>query len=935
MEYIEIKGARTNNLKNIDVRIPKGLLTVVTGLSGSGKSSLAFDTIYAEGQRRYVENLSSYAKQILGILNKPDIDSANGLIPAIAIDQKTIARSPRSTVGTLTEIYDYLRLLFARVGTPICPNCKKALTRQSHDDILKEIDKLVISSEFTGTVQILSPLVYMDSSEKRFEQALNRAANSKFEEFRVDGKFYTRESIKDLKLNPETKHTIEVVFASYDINRSDKNEFPNQMRGFTKNIEKSLIYGDGRTVVYFKKTKKEILYAENYLCTKCGISFPQITPKMFSFNSPQGACPECHGLGRKKYVDPYLVIPNQQLTLAEGAIRPWSRMANQTSWYEKTLSELAQRNNFDMHTPIADMTNDAKTCILYGDSIFEGVVSNLERRYVETDSEYLRDEIEKYMVEKICPVCLGKRLRSESLNVFIEKKNIANISKMTVDELLKFIKTIKLGNGQSHIISPIINEIGSRLRNLEQVGLSYLSIDRQADTLAGGEAQRIRLSTQLNGGLSGILYVLDEPSIGLHPSDISRLIDTLIKLKKNGNTLLVVEHDSEIMKASDYIIDIGPLAGESGGEIVAEGKYSDLIKKKNSLTAAYLSGEKQIKIPLKRRPVSDKCVIDIKGAQEYNLKNIDVKIPLKGLVCITGVSGSGKSTLVYEILGKKVAQFFHRAQAIPGKHKSIKGLNNLNKAINIDQSPIGRTPRSNLATYTGIFGPIRSLFASQPEAKMRGFSASHFSFNLKGGRCEACHGDGSIKVEMHFLPDVYVTCETCGGKRYNADALEVTVKDKNIADILNMTVDAAYDFFSDEQQILDKLKILQAVGLGYVPLGQSATTLSGGEAQRIKLATELSRSDTGRTLYILDEPTTGLHFEDVSMLLSVLQRLADKGNTILVIEHNMDVIKSADWVIDIGPGGGDEGGEIVAQGTPEQVAKVAKSLTGKYLKKIL
>lgn len=933
MEYIKITGARTNNLKNISVRIPKSKLTVITGLSGSGKSSLAFDTIYAEGQRRYVENLSSYAKQILGILNKPDIDSADGLIPAIAIDQKTIARSPRSTVGTLTEIYDYLRLLFARIGDPKCPKCKKSLVRKSRNEIIDIVKTNIENKKYTDEIFILSPLSYLDTSPKRNKLVLERIERSKYQQIRIDGKFHKKEEIKDLELNPETKHTIETVISSYNLN--DLKKDPIITGKILSDIERAIHYSGGRVSIYTKNSNKSIYFSENYTCENCGITFPNVSPRIFSFNSPQGACGECHGLGRRKYVDPNLVIPNQQLTLAEGAIRPWSRMANQTSWYEKTLSELAQRHNFNLYTPISDLTNEAKQYILYGDGIFEGVVLNLERRYVETDSEYLRNEIDKYMVEKICPVCNGRRLRSEALSIYVNNKNIAEVTEMSVIDLFNFIDKIKIKTSDTFIAKPIIAEIKNRLQNLKQVGLSYISIDRQADSLAGGEAQRIRLATQLNGSLSGILYVLDEPSIGLHPNDIANLIKTLIKLKEQGNTLIVVEHDAEIMKAADYIIDIGPLAGEKGGEIVAQGTYNEILKKKNSLTAAYLSGDKVIKTPQKRREIGKNHAIDITGASEFNLKNIDISIPLNGLVCFTGVSGSGKSTLVYEILGKKVAQFFHRAQATPGKHKSIKGLNNLNKAINIDQSPIGRTPRSNLATYTGIFGPIRSLFAAQPDAKIRNFSASHFSFNLKGGRCEGCHGDGSIKVEMHFLPDVYVTCEECGGKRYNSEALEITYKEKTIADILEMTVDAAAEFFNDQTQVMDKLRILQAVGLGYVPLGQSATTLSGGEAQRIKLATELSRSDTGRTLYILDEPTTGLHFEDVSMLLSVLQRLADKGNSVLIIEHNLDVIKSADWVIDIGPGGGDEGGEIVAQGTPEQVAKVAKSLTGKHLKKIL
>lgn len=934
MDYITITGARTNNLKGLDVKLPKGAITVITGLSGSGKSSLAFDTIYAEGQRRYVENLSSYAKQVLGILNKPDIDKADGLIPAIAIDQKTIARSPRSTVGTLTEIYDYLRLIFARIGEPKCPNCHGKLERQDRKEIIDTVKKIITQKNFTDSVTILCPIIFKESSADRISDGIKRILNSKFSQVRINGKITDKNTLDNFEPRPETKYTIEIIYATHNIVKEGKEREFAQHK-IISDLEKAITYSGGRVGISTKKTKEGLNFSENYSCDKCGIILPEISTRIFSFNSPHGACPECHGLGRRKYVDPNMIIPNQQLTLAEGAIRPWSRMANQTSWYEKTLLELSNRHNFDIYTPIADLSNENKSFILYGDGIFEGVVTNLERRYVETDSEYLRNEIEKYMVEKVCPVCNGNRLRKEALNIFIDGKNIAETTQMSVDEMLNFANKFKIDKKHEKIAVPIISEIKNRLSNLKQVGLSYITLDRQADSLAGGEAQRIRLATQLNGSLSGILYVLDEPSIGLHPNDITRLINTLVKLKQQGNTLIVVEHDLEIMKAADYIIDIGPLAGDNGGNIVAEGSYNQIIKNKKSLTSEYLSGRKSIKIPAKRRNLHLKESIKIQGANAYNLKNIDVEIPLKGLVCITGVSGSGKSTLVYEILGKKVAEHFHRAHSKPAEHKSITGLGQLDKAIKIDQTPIGRTPRSNLATYTGIFGPIRTLFASQSDAKLRGFNASHFSFNLKGGRCESCHGDGSIKVEMHFLPDVYITCEKCGGKRYNSEALEITVNDKTIADILEMTVDSAATFFKDEPQIMGKLRILQAVGLGYVKLGQSATTLSGGEAQRIKLATELSRSDTGKTLYILDEPTTGLHFEDVSMLLSVLQKLVDKGNTVLVIEHNLDIIKSADWVIDIGPGGGFNGGELVATGTPEQICRVAKSLTGKHLKKIL
>lgn len=921
MDYITITGAKTNNLKDIDVKIPKGQITVITGLSGSGKSSLAFDTIYAEGQRRYVENLSSFAKQILGVLDKPDIESANGLIPAIAIDQKTIARSPRSTVGTLTEIYDYLRLLMAKAGKPKCPTCRTALRKNLADEIIADAQKTLKEN---GNIYILVPIAYKQQCQL-FKKTLAKIAASKYSYVYINGNKIDTDNINLFECQDDEFYTAEIIHSHIE----NQEGLQLSIKGA---VQKALAVGSGRIKIAPNDNydcARE--YTINFTCPKCDTVFPPISPKLFSFNSPQGACLECHGLGRKKYIDPNLIIPNQQLTLAEGAIRPWSRMANQTPWYDKTLRELSVRNNFDLNTPISLLSDENKSRVLYGDGIFEGVVNNLERRYVETDSEYLRGEIEKYMIEKICPLCEGKRLRSEALAITVNNKNIAQMSSMSVDDLDKFLCGLKVDDNT--VVKPIISEIHKRLNNLKQVGLPYLTIDRQADSLAGGEAQRIRLATQLNGSLSGVLYVLDEPSIGLHPSDVESLIVTLKKLRDQGNTLIIVEHDEKIMKSADYIIDIGPLAGELGGRIVAHGTFSDILKS-DSLTAQYLSGHKKIKIPARRIPANDDA-IKIIGASEHNLKNIDVTIPLNMLTCITGVSGSGKSTLIYDILANKVSEYFHHAKVNIGNHKKITGLDNLNKAINIDQAPIGRTPRSNLATYTGIFGPIRSLFAAQVEAKLKGLTASHFSFNLKGGRCEACHGDGSIKVEMHFLPDVYVTCEQCNGKRYNPDALEVSYKNVNIADVLEMTVDRAMEFFKGETQITDKLTILQAVGLGYVRLGQSATTLSGGEAQRIKLATELSRSDTGKTLYILDEPTTGLHFEDVAMLLAVLQRLVDKGNTVLVIEHNLDVIKCADYVIDIGPHGGHLGGQIVATGSPKEVSKIRKSLTGQYLKNVL
>lgn len=923
-DYISIKGAKVHNLKNVSVNIPKNKITVITGLSGSGKSSLAFDTIYAEGQRRYVENLSSYAKQVLGILNKPEIDSAEGLIPAIAIDQKTVARSPRSTVGTLTEIYDLLRILFANAGQPKCIKCNTNVIAHNPTSILNDI--LKISSKELKTI-IFAYTLNNELRQQKIKSVISKLKKSKFNDFIINNYKFTKADLKGYKIVKNIPYNVCIITGEFDKRHYQESNIKQLL---TNAIDSALGIGNGK--IYAQIDKKVTPYWLNFACPNCHSIFPQISTRLFSFNNPQGACANCHGLGLKKHIDPNMVIPNQRLTLSEGAIRPWSRMANQTSWYYKTLRDLARRNDFSVDTPIYELSNESKKKLLYGDGIFEGVINNLERKYHETSSEYLRSEIEKYMVDKICAVCQGKRLRPEALNVFINNKNIHEISSLTVEEYSKNIDEIKVESSKKNIIEPIIRDIKKRLNNLDQVGLSYLTLDRQADTLAGGEAQRIRLATQLNGVLTGVLYVLDEPSIGLHPDDIDKLIITLKHLRDNGNTLVIVEHEAKIIKEADYIIDVGPLAGEQGGRIVAEGTYSQIKNNKRSLTGSYLNGRKLITPPKKRRKIIKNNSINIYGAIEYNLQNVDATIPLNALVCISGVSGSGKSTLIYNILGKKAASYFHRAQAPAGKHEKITGFDKVNKVINIDQSPIGRTPRSNLATYTGIFGPIRTLFAAQQDAKVKGLTASHFSFNLKGGRCEACHGDGLIKVEMHFLPDVYVTCEECGGKRYNSDALDVTFNEKTISDILDLTVDAAADFFKDEPAIKDKIAILQAVGLGYVPLGQSATTLSGGEAQRIKLATELSRADTGRTLYILDEPTTGLHFEDISKLLIVLQKLVDKGNTVLIIEHNLDVLKSADWIIDMGPGGGKYGGKIVATGSPEQLAKIKNSLTGKYLK---
>jgi len=822
MNKIKIVGAREHNLKNLSVEIPRDKLTVITGISGSGKSTLAFDTIYAEGQRRYVESLSSYARQFLGNLGKPDIDYIEGLSPSISIDQKTAGMTPRSTVGTMSEIYDYLRLLFARIGIFHCPKCREKLEKQ-------EI-KAKKSSAAKGP-----------------------------------------------------------------------------------------------------KTYNKIIY----YCTKCDSTYPEITMGSFSFNNPEGACSDCQGLGKKKEIDAELVFPNMRLTLNEGAIRPWSRTTSQSSWYNKVLSELSKRQHFSLDTPVGHLPKKARDMVLYGDGEFEGVIPNLERRYKETDSDYIRQEIEKYMVERTCPMCHGQRLRSEILGVTIAGKNIVEVAAKTIEESIIFFNEVdnKLSQTDKEISKQIIKEIKSRLKYLIEVGVDYLTLDRSADTLAGGEAQRIRLATQIGSSLTGVMYILDEPSIGLHQRDQERLLKTLFKLRDLSNTVIIVEHDESTILAADHVIDMGPGAGEFGGEIVAEGTPAQIMKSK-SLTGDYLSGKKKIQIP-KRRRNGDRKYLIIKGAEEFNLKNIDAKIPLNTFTVVTGVSGSGKSTLILEILAKALAKKFHHAHAVPGKHKAIIGTQYLDKVISIDQSPIGRTPRSNPATYASIFTPIREIFAGLPESLARKYDSGHFSFNVKGGRCEHCKGEGVIKFEMHFMPDAYITCEVCRGKRYNQDVLDIMYNGKNIADVLDMTVEESYKFFSDVPILKHKLGVLKSVGLGYMRLGQPATTLSGGEAQRVKLATELARQDTGKTLYILDEPTTGLHFEDTNRLLGVLQALVEKGNTVLVIEHNLDVVKCADYVLDLGPDGGTKGGHIVAEGTPEHIAKVKESSTGKYLRDVL
>lgn len=939
MNIIRVVGARVHNLKNISAEIPRDKLTVITGLSGSGKSSLAFDTIFAEGQRRYVESLSSYARQFLGLLEKPDVDYIEGLSPSISIDQKSATRSRRSTVGTITEIYDYLRLLFARIGVPHCPECGVEVRRQSTEEILQKVLEKYASGEKVN-MMVMAPLVKAKKGEHKYQ--LKQIKKGKLGQVRIDGTIMGIDEAIDLDIDANKNHHIEAIVDTFKINTSvtDDLDFVKQL---DRAINTGLELGGGMIYIHNIETEKAELFSKLYVCPDCGTSLPEIEPRLFSFNSPQGACPICQGLGIKLEIEPELVLPNPRLTIAEGAIRPWSRTTSHSNWYNKVLSNISKRYDFSLDTPVGELPKDKLDILLFGEKEdveerFEGVIPNLERRFQDTDSDYLRQEIERYMVEKVCPSCKGQRLRKEALAVTIKDKNIIDITSATIKECADFFETLNkkdaLTGVERSIAGQIIKEIFARLKFLLDVGLSYLSLDRNASTLAGGEAQRIRLATQLGSGLTGVIYILDEPSIGLHARDEDKLLKTLFVLRDIGNTVIVVEHDKQTMLSADYIFDIGPGAGEAGGRVVAEGTPKEIMANPDSLTGQYLSGKKSIPIPKKRRDLNGNF-LSIKGAQEFNLKNIDVNFPLNRFVCVTGVSGSGKSTLIEDILAKSLAKHYHRAQDEPGKHKEITGLEHLDKVINIDQTPIGRTPRSNPATYTGVFGPIREIFASSREAILKGFDAGHFSFNLRGGRCETCHGDGVIKIEMHFLPDVYVPCEDCKGQRYNTEALEIHYKSKNIAQILDMTVDEAFKLFEDTPQVAEKLEVLSAVGLGYVRLGQPATTLSGGEAQRIKLSTELMRHDTGKTLYILDEPTTGLHFEDINKLLSVIQQLVDKGNSVFVIEHNLDVIKSADWVIDLGPEGGSAGGEIVAEGTPEDVAKCAKSYTGKYLKDVL
>ncbi|MFH0923190.1 MAG: excinuclease ABC subunit UvrA [Candidatus Falkowbacteria bacterium] len=977
---IKIKGARVHNLKNINVEIPRDKFAVITGLSGSGKSSLAFDTIYAEGQRRYVESLSAYARQFIGLMDKPDVDLIEGLSPAIAIDQKSCSQNPRSTVGTVTEIYDYLRLLFARIGVPHCPECGKKIKQHSIDEIVRQAANSFADKE----VIILSPIVKDKKGEHK--NILDGIAKAGYSRVRFDKNIYSLEEIGDMNVDKNKKHNMDIVIDMLTASK-DKED----MARFTEAIEKALDFSNGLVTIFQPRPnpplgkgreqipppcegggRGEVIYSQLFACADCGISMPELEPRNFSFNSPHGACAECSGLGTKLEVDPELII-NPGLTIAQGAIKPWAHnTAAGQSWLMRILGTVAQKYNFDLNTPIKNLTKKQLDIALYGTggksynvdyacpghsfgesdrfsgeltTEFEGVIPNLERRYKQTESDYVRKEIENYMRVLVCPACKGKRLKPEILSVKIPglfadniELSINDITTKDIRQAEKFFSEMesskKLSARNKKISAQIIKEIRARLNFLLNVGLDYLTLDRAANTLSGGEAQRIRLATQIGSSLMGVIYILDEPSIGLHQKDNDKLINALKKLRDLGNTIIVVEHDKATMLAADYIIDVGPGAGEHGGEIVAAGTAARIKKCAKSLTGQYLSGKKSIPEPQKYRRGNGKK-LKITNASEHNLKNIDVEFPLGKFIAITGVSGSGKSTLMTDILANALSQKFYRAKTRPGAHESIEGLEHIDKVINIDQSPIGRTPRSNPATYTGAFTPTRELFASLPEAKIKGYKAGRFSFNVVGGRCEACSGDGMVKIEMQFLPDIYVECDVCRGKRYNKEALEIYYKSKNISDVLNMTAEEAMVFFKNIPAIRQKLSTLNEVGLGYIKLGQSATTLSGGEAQRVKLATELSRRATGKTLYILDEPTTGLHFDDIKKLLHVLNQLVDKGNTVLIIEHNLDVIKSVDWIIDLGPEGGDRGGEIIAVGSPKDIAKNKKSHTGQYLAKAL
>lgn len=938
LDKIVVKGANEHNLKNIDVTIPRDKLVVITGLSGSGKSSLAFDTIYAEGQRRYMESLSSYARMFIGQMEKPDVQSIEGLSPSISIDQKTTSKNPRSTVGTVTEIYDYLRLLYARIGVPHCPVCGKKIEQQTIDQIVDSVMEIGEGTKF----QILAPVVR--GKKGMHQKVLEQARKSGFSRVRVDGNIY--DLSEEISLEKNKKHNIEIVV--------DRLVVKDSIRGrLTDSLETTMKLAKGIAIVAIVGGE-EITYSQNYACPEHGISVEEITPRMFSFNNPFGACPKCTGIGVFMKIDPDLIIPDPSKSIRQGGLKGsgWALEGNTIA--EAYMVGLADHYGFSLDTPIEDLPKEIVDILLYGtkgekikihrfsqrkgfesyETDFEGIIGNLERRYRETNSNWIKEEIQGYMSEHHCDECDGKRLRKESLAVTVGGKNISDFCDMSVVEAVEFLKNLQLTDREKFIGKSILKEINSRLSFLNSVGLEYLTLSRSTGTLSGGESQRIRLATQIGSSLMGVVYILDEPSIGLHQRDNDKLLDTLKALRDNGNTVLVVEHDEDTMRASDYIVDVGPGAGIHGGEIVAQGTCEEIMANEKSITGQYLSGKRTIPVPTERRKGNGKF-LKVIGAQQNNLKNINVKIPLGEFVCVTGVSGSGKSSLVNEILYKKLAKELNRAKCKAGKHKKIEGIENLDKVIQIDQSPIGRTPRSNPATYTGVFGDIRSLYANTNDAKMRGYGPGRFSFNVKGGRCEACQGDGINKIEMHFLPDVYVPCDVCKGKRYNRETLEVKYKGKSIYDVLEMTVEEGCEFFQNIPKIARKLQTLYDVGLGYIKIGQSSTTLSGGEAQRVKLATELSKRSTGKTIYILDEPTTGLHIADVHRLIEVLQKLVDTGNTVVVIEHNLDLIKTADHIIDLGPEGGDRGGTLVATGTPEQVAKVKESYTGQYLKKML
>ena len=940
IDKLIVRGAREHNLKNVSIELPRNALIVFTGLSGSGKSSLAFDTIFAEGQRRYVESLSAYARQFLGQMDKPDVDFIEGLSPAVSIDQKSTNRNPRSTVGTITEVYDYLRLLFARAGRPHCPTCGKAVTRQSPQQIVDQILTMPATTKF----QVLAPIVRSRKGE--FVDLFADLITQGFSRARVDGEVIQLTDVP--KLKKQEKHTIEVVVDRLTAKAESKTRL-------TDSIETALRLASGIVLLDFvdaKGAEKERTYSEHLACHDCNLSFEELEPRSFSFNSPFGACPECSGIGTKLEVDSDLIIPDDSISINDGAIAPWSG-GQSSDYFLRLLEALAKDVSFSLDTPWKKISVKARDAIINGYEYeikmkykgrygtknyttgFEGVVPFIHRRHSETDSDYSRDKYEAYMRETPCDVCKGARLKPEVLAVTLGDKNISEITELSIRECAEFLKAIKLNKREAQIAERVMKEVHARLGFLLDVGLDYLSLARPAGTLSGGEAQRIRLATQIGSGLVGVLYVLDEPSIGLHQRDNRRLIDTLTRLRNLGNTLIVVEHDEETIRTADWVVDIGPGAGEHGGEVVVSGSYEDLIASKESITGAYLSGRKSIAIPQKRRPVDPKRQLVVKGAKENNLQNIDVEVPLGVFVSVTGVSGSGKSTLVNDILYTVLANKLNGARMVPGRHRTVSGIDLLDKVVHVDQSPIGRTPRSNPATYTGVFDKVRALFAETSEAKIRGYQQGRFSFNVKGGRCENCSGDGTITIEMNFLPDVYVPCEVCHGARYNRETLEVHYKGKTIAVVLDMPIEHAANFFESVPAIARYLKTLNDVGLGYVRLGQSAPTLSGGEAQRVKLATELQRRSTGRTIYVLDEPTTGLHFEDVSKLLGVLNRLVDTGNTVVVIEHNLDVIKSSDWVIDMGPEGGFRGGLVVAEGTPEDVAKVKASYTGQFLGEIL